>query len=292
MFQLIEYFLWLGLLVFLLSLSQYFNILGMNEVYVQSIAPTQYESLINSYPFPRPVAMIGNPNELGFLFVILSLVCLILLLDECQKGKKLRVFLFFVIFNCGVMLTLSRGSLAALLAGFLIIYGWMFLNSRSVVKIKIIVAIFCVIGFGFLVLNHPLIYEKITWRFMAFLSLSEDASFTTRLYNWNQNIDIIKEHPILGVGPLRGVGFIPADNEWLLLWRSYGLIGIFIFIGLMMSNLFYKCVKEVRAFSIAISFSVFIYMIPVAAFHSLVLFPFLLVWLAIIDTKNMGFFAD
>ena len=293
MLKLIDYILWLGVLVFLLALSQYVNVLGLNEIYVQHVAPTQYDTLVGNYGFPRPVAMIGNPNELGFLFVIFSLLSLILLVDKNKNGRKIKPSIFFAIYFFGVLITLSRGSIAALVAGLLALFGWMFLHSKIIVKTKITVALICLIVLGFLILNHPLVYEKFTWRFMAFLSLAEDVSFSTRLVNWQENIDIIKQHPILGVGPLRRAAFEnAADNEWLLLWRSYGLIGVSLFIGLMTTNLFFKCAKEVKVFSIVIAVSVFVYMIPTAAFHSLVLFPFLLVLLAIIDTKNKGFFVD
>jgi O-antigen ligase len=278
---------------FFLALSQYLNVLGLNEIYIKYVAPTQYETLVGNHGNARPVAMIGNPNELGFLFVAFSLLCLVLLADKSKNGRKLMLSIFFAIYFFGVLLTLSRGSLVALVTGLLVFFSWSFLNSRVIVKTKILVALICIIVLGFLVLNHSLVYEKFTWRFMLLLNVSEDLSFSTRLVNWQENIDIIKQHPILGVGPLRRAAFVhPADNEWLLLWRSYGLIGVSLFIGLMTSNLFFKCAKEVKAFSLAITVSVFTYMIPTVAFHSLVLFPLLLVLLAIIDTKNKGFFVD
>lgn len=287
--KLVDYILWLGVFVFLLSLSQYFNVLGLNEIYVSYIAPTQYMTLVNNYPFPRPVAMIGNPNELGFLFVIFSMLSLVMLMEKSRDVSKFKYSFFFTIYLLGVLVTLSRGSLVALVAGVLVFFSWIFLSSKFRVKIKILVVLFCIIMIGLLILNNPLVYESFTWRFMTLLNVLEDASFSTRIDNWQENIGIIKQHPFLGVGPLRRTIFeYSADNEWILLWRSYGVVGVSLFMGLMMGHLFSKCTNEVKAFSMAIIISIFVYMIPAAAFHSLVLFPFLLVILAIVDTKRNG----
>ena len=39
----------------LISVQQYFNLFNINEKYVHIIAPTQYRTLINNYPYPRVI---------------------------------------------------------------------------------------------------------------------------------------------------------------------------------------------------------------------------------------------
>ena len=43
----------------LVGIMQYFNLFSLNEYYIKYIAPTQYVTLVNNYPFPRIVCLVG-----------------------------------------------------------------------------------------------------------------------------------------------------------------------------------------------------------------------------------------
>lgn len=272
-----------GIFLFFISLSQYFNIFNFNEKYVKIIAPTQYETLINNHPHPRPVGMIGNPNELGFMFVILSLISIF-----CLVYFRRVWFVFcFMIFFFGVVLTLSRGSLLGLVSGlsaFVLVY---FFQQGFVRKIKITILSSVFLISVLLISIIPEVYDSYTWRFIRVFDIENDSSFSARLDNWSENISIIENHPILGVGPLSRAYFeYAADNEWLLIWRRYGVFGIIITIMIFVSSIFRRMDVSVRAMYISLIWASFVYMIPTAVFHSLSIFPIFLLVMAFVDVKG------
>ncbi len=272
-----------GVFLFFISLTQYFNIFNINERYVKIIAPTQYETLINNHPHPRPVGMIGNPNELGFMFVVLSLISIFCLV----YFKRNWFVICFMIFFFGVVLTLSRGSLLGLMSGlaaFVLVY---FFQQGFVRKIKIALVSLIFLIFVLLISIVPEVYDNYTWRFIKVFDIESDSSFSARLDNWSENISIIEDHPILGVGPLSRAYFeYAADNEWLLIWRRYGVFGIIITIMIFVSSIFRRMDVSVRAMYISLICASFVYMIPTAVFHSLSIFPIFLLVMAFVDVKS------
>lgn len=283
--KLIDYFLLLGVVLFLILLSQFFDFLGMNKYYVEYIAPTQYYSLVNNAFQPRPVGMIGNPNELAYIMLVLSFLSLY---SAFKFGSALywSLFLLFVI---GCFMTLSRGGVLSLLVGSFVFFFVCMLKMGLYknVKIVLLVSVFLLL-FSFAVTNDN-IFEKIIWRFEIGLDVSNESSMGSRFDNWNENINIIKEHPFVGVGPLRRSEFKHAsDNEWLLILRSYGVLGVFFILAFYLKGFFLKRKVKDVALYYAIVVSSFLYMIPAAIFHSLVLFPLVLFVFAFIDSESAG----
>lgn len=265
--------------LFLIALWQYFDWFGFNEHYVRLIAPTQYESLINGYANPRPVAMVGNPNELAYLFVLLAIVSVYLI----TVHRSFWGGIFCLISICGVVLTLSRSGIVALIAGTLCVA---FLHMTSGGRRRFIwSAVFTILG-GFAVwsiLSYGPIYDQFTWRLAKIAALATDNSWSQRLSNWQENIAIVAQHPLLGVGPLRRVVFEhSSDNEWLLIMRSYGAVGTAAIAGLLIMPIFAETTQR-RMLGIALAVSGVVYMLPAALFHSLVLFPIFLIAMAYCD---------
>lgn len=285
-YKLFNFVIFCGLILFLIVVSQYFNILDLNKYYVHLVAPTQYETLIFEYNFPRPVGMIGNPNELGYLFVLILFCSLFVWLNLGSKKHAIYVIVFFL----GILSTLSRSSMIALGAGIFTLVFHLLYNGGFLRKIKIIavapVLIAVLVGISFI----PVIYDAFTWRIALIFNMAVDSSFQMRLLNWSENITIIKEHPILGVGPLRRADFFyAADNEWLLLWRSYGIVGVFVIIIFLLFSILKQKSMQVKSFEFALISSAFVYMIAAAIFYSLALFPLYLFFLAFVDTQKSNF---
>lgn len=280
--EMLRFILSCGIGLFVIAVFQYFDLFGLNNSYVHIIAPTQYETLVNNYPTPRPVGMIGNPNELGFMFAMLSLLAIFCVLFFRQK----IYFLVFLLLFLGTLMTMSRGSMLGLASGllaFTAVYLW---RRGFIGKLKVSVMAFAITVILAVIVMLPPVYNAYTWRIERALNIS-DSSVTTRFDNWSENISLIKEHPILGVGPLRRAEFEhAADNEWLLIWRSYGIFGVFLLITLFLSSLFSRMILPVKAMYLALIFASFVYMVPTAVFHSLTLFPLLLSLIAFIDVKG------
>lgn len=281
--SLIKFIISCGFVLFAIVLFQYFDVFGLNKYYVEAIAPTQFDVLLWRQDFPRPVGMIGNPNELGYLFVLLFFSSLIYWKISKSKFSFLGIFLFFF----GVLFTISRSAMAALFAGFFAYGIFLLFQGKASESVKNIAFVLVVIVVMFAVSLHPLVYDKFTWRLALVFDIENDSSFQMRLLNWQENIQMIKQHPFLGVGPLRRVDFAyAADNEWLLVWRSYGIVGVLALIGAFGASVFKRKHIQIRAFEVGLLTSAFLYMIPAAIFHSLALFPFYLFFLAFIDTHS------
>lgn len=262
-----------------LAFFQYFDIGALNARYVPIIAPTQFESLMPGYPTPRPVGMVGNPNEFAFMFALLGLAGLHQLL------KRRAVFLAIAL-SCsmaGILITLSRGTaVAALGGGCVCLVAYLFLNAgrRERAKLLLLGSFTAVAASSLLFL--PPIYDAATWRFVRILDMGSDSSWVARVENWSENLALFQLSPFVGVGPLRRAVFEhAADNDWLLIARSYGLLGVACFLAFLAAPVRRNMVP--LALGLAVTGA--LYMIPTSLFHSLVLFPLFLILLASADVK-------
>ena len=265
-------------------IQQYFDLFHLNAYYVEKVAPTQYKSLINGYPRPRPVGLIGNPNELGFLYVISSLSTFYFFWSRL----KLKYCFVFLVQVMMILLTLSRGAFVSLVCGVFFFVFCPYLLRVSTVNIKrlFFVVFFCmlIVSLGFLMFLYEPLYTKLTWRFLELIEISASASWLVRLESWQKTFAIFLQNPIMGSGPLSRAGFTYAvDNEWLLLLRSYGILGSVYFVLMFTVHCFHKIPYNFRYLgrlisAVLVSSSVF--MVPAFVYSSLELTPILLVILA------------
>ncbi|MCK4957294.1 MAG: O-antigen ligase family protein, partial [Candidatus Cloacimonetes bacterium] len=66
-------------------------------------------------------------------------------------------------------------------------------------------------------------------RMTSGMNLEEDGSFLARLFKWQDNIEIWKQSPILGWGPAKASQATIVDNEYILMLRRYGIVGIIFY---------------------------------------------------------------
>ncbi|MDH3349292.1 MAG: O-antigen ligase family protein [Desulfobulbaceae bacterium] len=278
-----------SLLLVPLILQQYFNWFNLNDHYIKIVAPTQFHTLIDNYPRPRPVGMIGNPNELGFMYAMCSMISLYFV----WKYLKFRYFVTLLVQIGTLLLTGSRSALVALCCGVCFFILVPYIGQGYKVNKKrlsyLLVAISCV--FIFLIVIH----DKNVWRFFELADIKSSASWLVRLDVWNETFILFWQNPFLGVGPLSRSGLsYSVDNEWLFLLRSYGLIGTiyfaFIFLVPHFKNSRVGC-KILRRLMSSLLVCTSVYMIPAFVFSSLELMPILLTFLACDDsgTKRIVF---
>jgi len=274
-----------GLLLIAIVMQQYFNIGDLNKLYVNSVAPGQSHTLVENYPNPRPVGMIGNPNELGFLLGVLCLTSA--WMSQQRQEKTVSWGLISLTFLLAASSTLSRSAVFATLFGLLALLGSSFFESLKNENTEINAKIWpFLIGFSalglalILALSNESLFNSIFWRFMP----SNYDSFYKRIDHWNENIQLWKQSPIFGIGFLKHSDFLKqaADNEWLKLARVGGLtlvilVGYLFCIGLFSK----KTVKKNQILSRSLVAASFLYMIPAALFFNLVLMPLTLMLLTI-----------
>lgn len=279
----ISQLVWPTILLLLIVYQQYFNLLNLNSLYVPYVAPTQYDTLVAGYAWPRPVGMVGNPNELSFLLSVLAMSYIWMYLFS-KENKLSWLFL-----GISVMVTsavpLSRSAVFAGGFGILVMLILGVLNGvgvrgRSIVFKRsasfTIVAIATVISVSiYQFITNPVLYEAITWRFFP----ENYQSFEARVEGWDQSRTLWEKNRIFGVGPLSRSSStqIAADNEWLLLLQIGGLFLACLFIVLVIVGLFPKVSIELKIFSVSLISAAFLVMVPASFFSSLVIMPLSLI---------------
>ena len=273
---------------------QYFDLFhNFNESFIGYIAPHHLDEWIGH---KRIVGTTGNPNEFGMLMVMASSLALIGTLWVRKLNFKTFSFISFCIFSFAVILTLSRSALIVFLINLLFIlflqYPKRFGLRGKTRLIFLVLPTIIILGLIIIQIAPP----KFVMRITSALSIETDVSFQSRLNIWKENLSIWKQSPVFGWGPGKDTMTTIVDNEWLLLLRRYGIIGVVIFVFWFWN--FYsgigKIVKREEESSFLEIFSVFsqvslisiaVYMIPAAFYHSLQLMPILMTFLGLIYSQ-------
>ena len=258
----------------LISISQFFNPLNINKLYVPIVAPTQYTTLMQGYGTPRVVGMIGNPNAQGYLLALSLLTGLFLMLTKSSKKLGLMSLVIFI----AMLMTLSRSALIVLLVGAFTLF-LLYKKDKIFALYKIFILILvCLFLAGLIIFlkDNEAIYNLIIWRFEALTNIMEDKSFLARFHGWTINLEFFYKSPLIGVGPLPRGGdvFGASDNEWLYFLRAYGSVGVFwLVLFLFVPFLYsiknnYLITQNFNYYSFAMVVMTCIYMVPAGVITS------------------------
>ncbi len=301
-----------------LAFFQFHNLFHLNEYYIKLIAPTQYETLVNNYPFPRAVALAGNPNVLGFLMALASVYILYLIINNYKKWYYYIIYTLIII---TVFLSCSRTSYITLIGGngLLILLTFFKFSKKDILK---------TIGIGglFLVFQILLIFslpEKYTWRIKGLVDFKNASSWQERVENNKEFISDLKgdkeeipelddnienpslnnknktvSHPlfnfIFGNGPdkLKEKHKDYFDNEWFMMIFNYGLVGTILFAFMLLFPCF--SIKSNKYFKWKLYLTViimnFVYMIAAASYNCYLLFLFTSILIAYtLESKSQKF---
>ena len=277
------------------GLIQYLDLFhNFNESFIEYIAPKHLDEWLRH---KRIVGTTGNPNEFGMLMVMASSLAFTGTLWNKRISLKIFSFLSFVILSFVIMLTLSRSALIVFLISLVFISFFKYPKKFGLKgKLRLIFLIFpimIILGLILIQIAPP----KIIMRITSALNIETDVSFQNRLKIWKENLDIWKQSPIFGWGPGKDEMTTIVDNEWLLLLRRYGIVGVIIFIILFWNfysglNRIQRRVEdnlflEIFAIFLQVSLvSIAVYMIPAAFYHSLQLMPLLMTLLGLVYSQN------
>jgi len=282
----------IALMVFLCSalfgFAQYLNLGNINTMVSPYYAPTQMRGLL---VHRRITGTTSNPNEFGALMVLAS--SLALSGSLFFRHRKLRLFSWacLAVFSLAIVLTLSRSALIALAvaAGFILLFKYAPIAGarKSVQRLPLILLVITIIA----LIIVQLAPSKFFFRAGELGDIANATSWQGRVANWQDNFAPWNESPLLGWGPGKATMTTNVDNEWLLLLRRYGIIGILIFISWFASFYFGLArirrsspVVEIAALIVALQATLVayaVYMIPAAIYHSLQLMPILLLFLGL-----------
>ncbi|ACD95213.1 O-antigen ligase family protein [Trichlorobacter lovleyi] len=274
----------------LVCFQQYFNLFNLNSIYIPLIAPTQFTSLMPGYPTPRVVGMMGNPNIQGYALAIGILLAIYMTLNKKETAITITLPVMFI----ALFMTLSRGALISLFAG---LFLFLFAMKNTSTKIKLIkIAIGLIIIFTLyysyeFLLQNELLYNAILYRYENLDNVAEDTSFSARYGGWSINWKYFNMSPILGVGfmPRATNIFIGADNEWIYILRSLGLLGVVWLLILLIAPFIFnkkskQIAKNINTLVLSIILLACVFMIPAAVIFSPLTFPFLLIFMSFSDS--------
>ncbi|WP_031514123.1 O-antigen ligase family protein [Desulfofalx alkaliphila] len=289
--KILKFTIFILLISVAIATQQYFNLFNLNEKYVQIIAPTQFRTLVNNYPFPRVIGMTSNPNE----YAVMPGIGAILSWGLYLKTKEKKNILYMMVFIVGVLMTLSRSGFLFMSVG-IIMFTFLYLFSSNIsnflkgninlkaVKVVIFSVVF-LITIGTIIFNF--LPQELTWRLMRGINIGTDSSFQARLSNWEEHIVHFKSSPIFGLGPAKSIEYEHSvDNEWLLFLKRYGIVGtiyiVFIFI--------FPVIKSKRSFFKYLYLSILIgsaiYMIPSIIYNCFQIMPLIMILAALVpDSK-------
>jgi O-antigen ligase len=159
-------------------------------------------------------SLMYDPNDFAMIFSIYLPLCIYTLLSGKKFTKKIVSITAIFTLVIGIIMSESRGGILALAV---VLCAMLFLRtSQWKGGLKIItIIIVCAIGFYF--------FPRIETRFEG---ISNDYNWTDpsgRMHIWMQNLDLLYEHPILGVGAncsAIALGFYRmAQRDVVLAWQ-------------------------------------------------------------------------
>ena len=289
-----------SILLFPIVVQQYFDLFGLNEHYIAAVARTGQSSDLLTHAYAaRAIGMVGNPNQLGFLYSVAATVSIYLIVTA--KRWMPAHWLALTIQLAAILMSLSRGAMVATIvsAGYLFITLPSPASTRSLLEIRgralrILGLLAAIAGVGFILFHNKAVYDAVLWRFARLANTGQDLSWTERLAHWHENLALFVRSPWLGVGPLtQGTLQYAADNEWLLLLRSYGILGtLYLVLAIVGPHVLVRsgprgaALRGHRRLADAILLASATYMIPAAIFHNMTLMPVVMIVLGSADASS------
>ena len=289
----------ISLIIFLCSaafgFAQYFNLFDINSWLTPYYAPTQIYGLIRA---GRIVGTTPNPNEFGALMILPASLALTGALWLKDRNIKLFYWSALGVFGLAIALTLSRSALLGLLVSIFFIVLYKYILSLGFNKLLrslvLVIPVLLIIAFIVLELAPDLFFLRIG----RSMNLETDTSWQARLINWEDDLALWQQSPLLGWGPGKDTMSTIVDNEWLLLLRRYGLLGVAVFILWFVGV--YRTLSHIergtknsytKTFCTALQATLIayaVYMIPAGIYHSLQLMPILLIFLGLAYTQRQS----
>lgn len=184
----------------------------------------------------RAFSIVGSPNVLGSLFVLMIPMGLGLLLAAKKRWTQLFYLAALGIMGAGLLFTYSRGALLSL-AGALLVFG--LLKDRRVIILLLLLAIATPVVF-------PSAFERLVFLTSPEYRLSSEAG--GRIARWDITLERWENHPYVGHGLGRFGGAVAnrhaettwfyTDNFYLKTAAEMGLIGLTAFLWFLI-----KCLR-------------------------------------------------
>ena len=276
-----------AILLILLGFLEFFNVLSFRALFY-SLYGYEFGNMGG-----RSVLTAGNPNIASALVLYFMIYFLQRMLLTGDRILSLFRILFLLVV---LLMTSSR---TALIVFVVVLLASMYFHRKHNKILSIVIITFCAL------LTFPLLkyFDYLTIGFVSF-SDGTNTSMLIRYQQWSDAINLFKQSPIIGWGPAKDLHTSVVDNEYFLLLRRYGILGIVFVINFLFSFIFVFLKRkrqidllDVRTKSIAYTtllslLMVFIIMITNNFFSGYQLMPLYIVMIAITEGSLKIFTSD
>lgn len=212
------------------GLLQYFGVLNLDNItgpyYLQERIYIIHDRLTATYK---------NPNTYSAILTTSHLIALGLFFYEDKKSRKSLLLACIAVIAVFMLFAGSRTMIAAylLVTIIMILIG----ASKAGYKKSQIVTLILVLGVSFLVAVSFISY-RILVRLESGLDIFSDESFALRMLAWYLNIQLFIESPVIGWGAAKAIHTTIVDNEYILILRRFGVLGLFSFLAYYLHPLY------------------------------------------------------
>ncbi|AFM43288.1 hypothetical protein Desaci_4445 [Desulfosporosinus acidiphilus SJ4] len=283
-------------LILILSWGQFLNIANVNAWLTPFFAQSHLDNLVNANP-PRVLGTFDNPNVMG-IFAVITLTSFVAMF-YFRTNERLKSIFLFVAVGLTIKLifmTISRTALLGTAAVLVILSLWALFKYRW--KRDMLIKVGALFLLTLLIfLTSP---RGFTMRINEATNLETSTSAQGHLLRAGNAIVLIKESPILGWGTAKTTMTTLVDDEYALITRRYGVIGLIMYLWLFLRPL-KAALWKVRLFNFSGSESgmretktlfciayaastaaIFIYNITAGIFYNLQLMTFFALFMGLI----------
>ena len=211
------------------NLIHYFEFFGLNSILEEHYNGGIHIQLfgLNSLGEPdmkRMVGFAGNPNINALVFAFFT----VLFLPKLSRTNSQYYWFFGAVFM--FFLCQSRTNFVALIVVLMFMFHWNRNQTKFNLKVVGLVAIAFILSF--LVSSNSyinLLFDK---------KIVQNNSLLGRFEVWKLLWEMIKEKPLFGHGPFKEYFYereLYVENEYILQTWRYGFVGLFVFLGILLS---------------------------------------------------------
>lgn len=209
-------------IILLLSWGQFLNIANVNEWLTPFFAQAHLDNLVNANP-PRVLGTFDNPNVMG-IFSVLTMALFVTWFYFRRNDRSSTLILFFAI-ALAIKLTFMTISRTALLATasvltFLSVWAMFKFHWKKGILLKVGVLFVLTLTIFF---TSP---RDFVSRMSEATDLEKSTSAQGHLMRAGDAFEFIKQSPILGWGTAKSNMTTLVDDEYALVARRYGVVGL------------------------------------------------------------------
>ncbi|HOM02485.1 MAG TPA: O-antigen ligase family protein [Acetivibrio sp.] len=199
--------------------------------------------LIGLFDFRKYIILLKTDNHFAYYIGGILIIAVVMLYDKTKTFKKINP-LTIVVFAIALISAGSRGALVAIVTtlGIFAIYNRKY-------KTVFIMALIFIIGY----LNFESLPYDIQRTLLSITNKAATFSNIERLAIWNASIQMIKDHPLVGVGIdnwryyyllpqyMQSVNIYPhAHNFYLQTGSELGITGLVLYLLIFATNIYYS----------------------------------------------------